>query len=162
MTAALRAQIPIPPAPGMSNASRWHLLGKSTAAWGLQLESLLVEQQVPGVAGGCSLHLRGAQPQSKSLPYGWGWSNPVTWLVLERCSSHLSTVTARRCACWPALFNWQRPQSRGAFHILMMKIGKARHGEMESLTHSRWSQDLMQALTPQCLITFLWASKVFS
>lgn len=56
----------------------------------------------------------------------------------------------------------QRPRGRGAFHILMMKIGKARHGEMESLTHSRWSQDLMQALTPQCLITFLWASKVFS
>lgn len=75
MTAALRAQIPIPPAPGMSNASRWHLLGKSTAAWGLQLESLLVEQQVPGVAGGCSLHLRGAQPQSKS-PIWMGLEQP--------------------------------------------------------------------------------------
>lgn len=64
MTAALRAQIPIPPAPGMSNASRWHLLGKSTAAWGLQLESLLVEQQVPGVAGGCSLHSEVLSPKA--------------------------------------------------------------------------------------------------
>lgn len=49
MTAALRAQIPIPPAPGMSNTSHWHPLDKSAAAWGLQLESVLVEQQIPGV-----------------------------------------------------------------------------------------------------------------
>lgn len=48
MTAALRAQIPIPPAPGMSNTFHWHPLDKSAAAWGLQLESVLVEQQVPG------------------------------------------------------------------------------------------------------------------